>query len=358
MTPSKVHLLSINKVKSNPLVSVLLPAYNAEKYISEAINSILNQTYENFELIIVNDGSKDATLEVISSHKNPRIKLINLAENKGISDCLNIAISNANGKYLARMDCDDIAMTNRFALQVKFLESHPEYVVCGSSIIIFNPNNNQCFVPYPQNHEAILTSLKLHERSICHPTAMLRASALKSHYITYSNKHPHAEDYHLWTQLSVIGKMHNINKPLLRYRHHSAQVSMSHSELQSSVAKQILASNFHNFLNQNTLSFDKGSYIDFLVHSYWNEQCYISLTQVRLMLPELLKHIKHTSPFDYTYAKKLLILKSIKLALGFKHTTTSKITFILFGVLKHPKSFISLIPELLLLARMSKVKAK
>ena len=356
MTLAKANLSPINKIKSNPLVSVLLPAYNAENYISGAISSILSQTYNNFELIIVNDGSIDSTLKVISSHDDSRIKLISLEKNQGIVDCLNLAISNANGKYLARMDCDDIAMANRFDLQVKFLESHPEYVVCGSSIIIFNSNENQCIVPYPQNHKEILTSLKLHERSMCHPTVMLRSSTLKSHRITYNNKYPHAEDYHLWNQLAAVGKMHNINKPLLRYRHHGAQISMGHSELQSLSAKKVLASNFQGFLNQKTLRFDQEDYINFLVHSHSSERLFVNPTRINVILYEFLEYVKHGELYDPNRAKKLLILKSIKLVLGFKYSIARKITLILLILFKYPWIFFSIIPELFLLFRLSKVK--
>lgn len=356
MTLAKSNLPSISKIRSNPLVSVLLPAYNAENYISGAISSILSQTYKNFELIIVNDGSKDSTLKVISSHDDSRIKLISLEENQGIVDCLNLAISNANGKYLARMDCDDIAMTNRFALQVNFLESHPEYVACGSSIILFNLNENQCIVPYPQNHEKILTSLKLHERSMCHPTVMLRSSTLKSHHITYNNKYPHAEDYHLWNQLAAVGKMHNINKPLLRYRHHGAQVSMGHSELQSSSAKKALASNLQGFLNQETLRFDQEDYINFLVHSYSKGRSFVSPVQIKVILCEFLEYAKHGELYNSNWAKKLLVLKGVKLVLGFKYSIAKKITLILLILFKYPWIFFSIIPELLLLFRLSKVK--
>ena len=116
----------------SPQISVVMPAYNAEKYITEAIDSILFQTFKDFEFIIINDASTDSTKDIIESYKDPRIKLVNNEQNKGVAKSLNIGISVACGKYIARMDADDIALPERFQKQFDFMEQHPNIDVCGS----------------------------------------------------------------------------------------------------------------------------------------------------------------------------------------------------------------------------------
>ena len=120
-----------------PKVSVVMPAYNAEKYIGEAIESILNQTFRNFEFIIINDGSVDRTKEIIQEYDDPRIVLLENDKNSGIVVTLNKGVDAATGEYIARMDADDIALSNRIEQQVMFLNTHRNIGVVGSALQIF-----------------------------------------------------------------------------------------------------------------------------------------------------------------------------------------------------------------------------
>src|SRR5690606_1184748 len=112
---------------------IILPAYNAEKYLAEAIESILNQSFKDFEFIIINDGSKDRTEDVILSYNDPRIVYLNNEANLGLIDKLNKGFNIARGKYIARMDADDISSPERLYIQYQFLENNPDYVICSSS---------------------------------------------------------------------------------------------------------------------------------------------------------------------------------------------------------------------------------
>lgn len=115
--------------KQTPKISVIMPAYNAEQYISEAIESILNQTYSNFEFIIIDDGSTDRTVEMVQSYSDPRIRFVQNEHNLGVAATLNRGLKLATGEYIARMDADDIALRERFGKQVSFLDMHPEIAV-------------------------------------------------------------------------------------------------------------------------------------------------------------------------------------------------------------------------------------
>ena len=124
-----------------PLVSVVMPTYNAEQYLNETMDSLLSQTFKNFELLIIDDASKDNTRKIIRSYKDARIKLIN-GPQKGLAAALNYGIKIANGKYIARMDADDIALPERFAKEVEFLEKNPEYIATAHNVIVVDKNGN------------------------------------------------------------------------------------------------------------------------------------------------------------------------------------------------------------------------
>ena len=122
---------------TKPMVSVVMPVYNGSKYLKEAIDSILNQTFTNFELIIINDGSTDNSEDIIFSYQDRRIYYLKNEHNKGICITLNRGLDNARGKYIARMDCDDISMPQRLAKQVNYLERHRDVGALGTDIITF-----------------------------------------------------------------------------------------------------------------------------------------------------------------------------------------------------------------------------
>lgn len=211
-----------------PLVSVIMPVYNSKKFVGLAIESILNQTYRNFEFIIINDFSTDNSLQIISSYKDSRIKILNMNKNSGISKALNEGIKNAKGKYIARMDSDDISFSNRLERQVGFLESNKEYILCGSNYKIISSKNE---VELPEKHSLIKTNL-LKNCCVAHPTVVFKKEILVSNNIFYSEDKEPAEDYFLWTQLIQKGKFYNLQENLLDYRVHYQQISQSKKELQ------------------------------------------------------------------------------------------------------------------------------
>lgn len=219
---------------STPLISVLLPVYNCEKYVFEAISSILNQTYSNFELIIIDDCSTDTTLQICKSFKDERIIRIEKEKNSGYTSSLNYGIGIAKGKYIARMDGDDVSLPTRFEKQVDFMEANGDVVVCGSSFSIIE--TDKLFI-LPEFNEDIKVRL-LYENCIGHPTVMLRKNTLEKHAILYNPEMEPAEDYALWVQLLAFGKLHNLKECLLKYRVHESQVSNLRNERQMESARQ------------------------------------------------------------------------------------------------------------------------
>ena len=218
-----------------PTISVIMPVYNCEKYIAMSIESILNQTINDFELLIIDDASTDQTLAIITSYEDTRIKIISKPVNSGYTESLNIGLKIAKGKYIARMDGDDISFTRRFEKQLSFLESNPEVLVCGTLCEIIG---RDYIVSLPENHESIKVAL-LHANCIIHPSVMMRNAPFKDFLISYDKSKEPAEDYDLWVRLINKGKLHNLQEVLIGYRVHANQVSKIHHEKQRYIAQQI-----------------------------------------------------------------------------------------------------------------------
>lgn len=203
----------------NPLISVILPVYNAQDYLSEAIQSILNQSFTDFELIIINDCSTDKSLQIIDqfAKQDSRIIKINNRQNLKLSHSLNIGIAKSRGVYIARMDADDISLPNRFNLQVKFLDKHPKVGIVGGIMSIINAKGKLI----GSRHYA-LTDQQIRHRifqfsPFSHPLVMIRKSVLDQ-VGGYQHQYNPAEDYELYFRIGQVSQFANLNKVLLKYR--------------------------------------------------------------------------------------------------------------------------------------------
>ncbi len=228
-----------------PTVSVLLPTYNSQKYLMDTIWSILEQTYKDYELIILNEyGSNDDTIRIAEMFQDPRIKIIQNTEKKGLAESLNIGIREARGKYLARIDADDLCDKNRFKLQVQFLDNNLEYGVCGSWQHHFGINADwvhKCSM----NHEEIVAEL-LYNCDLCHSTLMLRKEYFVKNNLFYDN-HYAAEDYELWTRAINKFKFANIPQILGEYRVGEDNITSKKMEQLSQESGELAARNLEYY---------------------------------------------------------------------------------------------------------------
>jgi glycosyltransferase involved in cell wall biosynthesis len=224
-------------VNTRPLVSVLMPVYNAEKHLKEAIDSILIQSYAHFEFLIINDGSKDRSETIIKSCKDERITLIINPENKGLIYSLNYGISLCKGKYIVRMDADDISLPERIEEQIKFMEQHPEVSVCGCDYTQFTAASETRYHA-ASNHDEIL-SFMIFNSSVVHPSLILRTSVLQTLDPVFNAGYQHSEDYELWSKLITVSKFSAVNKLLFRYRIHESQVTNVHNTQQLASANKV-----------------------------------------------------------------------------------------------------------------------
>lgn len=226
-----------------PKVSVLMPAYNAEKYISEAIDSILNQTFEDFEFIIINDGSTDRTKEIILEYGDPRIVLLENEKNSGIVVTLNKGLDVAKGEYIARMDADDIAVPERLQIQVIYMDKHPEIGVLGTGLKKFGDEINEEKRFFSQKPDILKAEL-LFATCIAHPTVVMRKDVLDAFHIRYEIDYAGAEDFLMWWRLSQKTQIATLPDILLNYRIHKSQITHDKGEKYKILMDKVLTERF------------------------------------------------------------------------------------------------------------------
>ncbi len=218
-----------------PKISVILPVYNCEDFILESVNSILIQTYNDFELIIIDDASTDSTVSVLEKIKDNRIRLIKKKANTGYTNSLNMGLQLANGKYIARMDGDDISLPDRFKKQVQCLDGNPDVAVCGTW---YQLSGTDIVNRHPCESEDIKLAL-LETNSLGHPTVMFRKSVIEDLKLQYDPSMEPSEDYDLWVRIIRHNKIINIPEVLLYYRSHMSQVSIVREIQQKAIAQKV-----------------------------------------------------------------------------------------------------------------------
>lgn len=210
-------------------VSVIMSAYNSARYLKAAMDSILSQTFTNFEFIIINDGSSDSTENVIRAYADNRIVYIKNPKNLGLIASLNKGLERASGKYIARMDADDVALSDRLKDQLAVFAQHPDAVVTGSDYYLLS--EDKLILQKNMNDSDYQKTILLFSTCFAHPTVMMR-NIFKETGLRYDERFPHTEDYRLWTELSFRGTFYNVDKPLLKYRDHAGQISVTRREEQ------------------------------------------------------------------------------------------------------------------------------
>lgn len=286
----------------NPIVTVLMPVYNAGQFLREAIDSILNQTFTDFEFLIINDGSTDTSEEIILSYKDPRIRYYKNEGNLKLIATLNRGFDFAQGKYIARMDADDISLPTRLQLLVGLMESKPEVGLAGTWFENFIDNQVTGTARYAPDHETICFT-HLYQIHLSHGTCMFRTSVLKEHKLYFDPNYSHAEDYELWSRISAVTKLANIQQVLYRVRHHEGEVSRKYSDVQTNNSYRVK----ENLFNQIGIDITR-SELDLLQaiahHKYGANQVF--LTDSKALLEKLLQAKNYEMFFPRPFYEKKL----------------------------------------------------
>ncbi|SHG18803.1 glycosyltransferase family 2 protein [Flavobacterium defluvii] len=211
------------QILQNPEISVIIPVFNAASFLHETIESILNQSFSDFEVIILNDKSTDESLHIIKKFQSEdnRIIIIDKEHNVGPANLRNEGINAAKGKFIALMDADDIAMPSRFEKQIEILKNNPEIGVCGTWFTFFGLKKNK-LIKHNTEPDAIKVSF-LHSCNIGNPTVMFKKEVLGD--LKFDNDYVPVEDYDLWSRLLAKTKFYNIPESLLNYRQHNNNIS-------------------------------------------------------------------------------------------------------------------------------------
>lgn len=210
-----------------PKVTVLMPTYNVEPYVRESIESVLNQTFTDFQLLVMDDHSTDGTLDVVRKINDSRIRIVQNEKNVGLAENLNRGLALVETEYVARMDGDDIAEPYWLDSEISFLETHPDVGVCGGGGVRFGSINST--IQFPEWHDDIAANM-LFQCTIIVPT--FRMSLYRDYGLRYRSDAFPAEDYRFWADTLAVTRLHNIREPLFRYRMHNTQICSSKREEQ------------------------------------------------------------------------------------------------------------------------------
>lgn len=234
----------MEKIKDQiPLVSIVMPAYNGEKYIGAAIEHILNQTYSNIELIIVEDCSTDNTLKIIEQIEDERLVLIKNNTNRGISYSTNLAIEKSHGKYIALHDDDDISALDRIEVSVDYMENHEEIDIVGGGSLIIDENDSivKNNITPRSNPKVIKAMLLFKNLDFCNSTAMIRKKFLSDNNLKYRNDFLGMQDYQFYVEASKKGSISSVSNILLYYRQHSQNETTRQKRVNSNMRSELFA---------------------------------------------------------------------------------------------------------------------
>jgi hypothetical protein len=208
----------------NASVTVLMSSYNSARTLSEAVDSILGQTHRDLRLVVYDDASTDGTADLLRQYDDPRLDARLLAQNRGLTRNLAEGITESQTPYIARMDADDIAMPERLAEQVAYLEAHSDIDVLGTNVIFFDDFGHQAFGRQPEHHDDIVLAL-FFNFTMMHPTIMMRRTSLQAGDFNYDPHFRYSQDFDLWSRMIPSQRFANLQKPLLQLREHPNKIS-------------------------------------------------------------------------------------------------------------------------------------
>ena len=287
-----------------PEVTVLMTVYNGEKYLRESMDSILNQTFMDFEFLIIDDASTDASCNIILSYNDPRIRLIENEKNVGQAESLNRGLEKAKGKYIARMDQDDICLPQRLRCQLDVMEQNPNVGVCGTFAQFIDSNSKDIIVKWNEEmmteNEDLKTQL-LFRPCFIHPSVIIRKSVLKNHHLCYEESAGHAQDYRLWYRISPFCDFVNIPHKLYKYRLHKSQLNKNKQNDQYLSSNETRRMILKDFLGREVSQKEQTIHAEISIAQHGS-----SLSEVN-EAENWLKFLMNHNKLDRKYKKKSLI---------------------------------------------------
>lgn len=330
--------------KNSPVISVILPVYNGKVHLSECIESVLSQTFQDFEFIIVNDASTDNTSQILKDFavRDERIIVVTHEVNQKQTIAANTAIKNAKGKYLARMDADDVALPNRLKRQVTFLEENTKIGLLGSWVDIINDDSKIIEQWKTASEPGVLNWNLLFGTSFAHSSVMMRSDIVKK--VGYYQS-PEAEDYDLWSRISRIAKVANLPEVLQQKRVWAGQLALKVPTETRDCVVQIMQKNINHLINDSNLDLDMIRNIRKVSDKSPIIQDSRLISNIRNILLQL--YTKHLFKFDLTKSEKKKVARDVfqKLHTLAKWQSSANFSKVLFEKLylayRFPKLFLS-----------------
>jgi glycosyltransferase involved in cell wall biosynthesis len=236
-------IIPLLKQNSGPQISVIFPVHNREEYLREAVDSVLAQTFTNFEFLIILDGSPPGVEAIISSYRDPRIRIIKLPHNFGVSAASNAGLRLARAPLIALMDSDDVAMPQRFARQYAYMQAHPEVTVCATNFIKQMEDGRKGLAKSPETDGVIKSRMLIVDSALHNPTTMFRTSFIRQHGLAYDASLPRDQDYRLFAEMMRHGAtFYGLQEALLLYRRHANNVTndKSRSDKEKTMVREII----------------------------------------------------------------------------------------------------------------------
>lgn len=275
---------SLEEIQSQPLVSVVMSVFNGEAWLKKAIDSICTQTYSNWEFLIVDDGSNAATKQVLQAYATEkRIRILSNTERRGLTRNLNMAIAQSRGSLIARMDADDIALSERLEKQVAYLQANPQ-VALAAAFVMFMDERDQITGPWAEDREAqdfdSIKRLLPTRNCLAHPTVMFRRTAWEQ--FPYNENQVHSQDWDLWMQFAAAGlRMEKIKEVLLHYRVHGLSVTSSSNKKSAFLKKDTV---YRNYLQLARSQSGSKRFNNRVKRAYWINRVKLLLSGIKRKL--------------------------------------------------------------------------
>lgn len=298
-----------------PRITILMPVYNGEEYLKETMDSVLAQTFSDFEFLIINDGSTDSSKEIILSYQDERIHLIENDCNLGLVATLNKGLDMIETEFIARMDADDLWDEHKLEKQIEVLDNHPEVGLCGTSIEKFGCLNG--IMIFPKNNDTLKVGF-LFYCMMSHPSVVFRRSMLKKSGLKYKRDAFPAEDYKLWVDCLDATQIFNIPEPLVKYRQHESQICRQKTEVQKikdSEIKTELLRRIYPKISDEEISFHNEIFSSLAIHTdeelfmfqRWTQKLIEQNIQSKYVEPVVMKeellHYLDNSIYSYLHNK-------------------------------------------------------
>ena len=292
-----------NDMKNDVLITVNIAIFNGSSYVRNAIESILNQTYKNFELLIINDGSTDNSLEIINSFKDDRIRVLNNDKNRGLIYSRNRAVKESRGKYFAILDCDDYSYSHRLEAQCQLLESHPEIAICGSNALFILDKQSDTFeYTHKVPHENLSFEI-LFRNVFVNSTLMIRKNIMLE-LGGYRDEYYMAEDFDLSQRIIERYEAKNIDETLIKYRIHDQNISYVNAD-KVRLSELKVINNMHKFLGLETNDTLLNAHHDIYTDKLNSE----SVLVYKSLLEQLLERNKKLNVYPAEKFKSFIYLK-------------------------------------------------